>query len=391
MLVLAEKTQCKRWIPLLFIIILSLFSFWWLLHDGLAWYDFPQQWKFGAYTFRGIDIYTLRGSNNFLPEIGNVGAGFHSIPWGLVMQNILYGGFLPYNTAVKYFIAVNILLLLVSSWILYEKVCAISKDLGIYAFIMSVLSVDFLIGLHAGNAGAAVCALMVMAWALRNDHEYISGICAGIAMIKPQIALIVCFAFLLHKNFKSLFTAAAVDIAGWIASALVLKKGFLELLYEFFSASERQTGFYRGIFHLLFEDYAIAIAMSMAAGIIFVILMYMYLPEDTPSLFKAYPACMSVTFWCYSYSTDCYILIIPAVICIWLMLHDTSRHKRLFWFISAVYCINAVSTWSRLHKILERCLGTSWYVSRTIHETGLVILSVIICLELRRIYSEVKA
>ena len=43
-------------------------------------------------------------------------------------------------------------------------------------------------------------------------------------MIKPQIALIVCFAFLLHRNFKPLFTAAAVDIAGWFASALILKE-----------------------------------------------------------------------------------------------------------------------------------------------------------------------
>ena len=150
--------------PLLFIVILSLFSFWWLLRDGLAWYDFPGQWKFGAYTFRGIDIYALRGSENFLPELGDVGTGFHAIPWGLVMQNILYGGFLPYDAAVKYFIAVNILLLVMSSWLLYRKVYALSKDLGIYAFIMSVLSVDFLIGLHAGNAGAAVCALTVMAW-----------------------------------------------------------------------------------------------------------------------------------------------------------------------------------------------------------------------------------
>ena len=157
-------TTRKNFMPLLFIVILSLFSFWWLLRDGLAWYDFPGQWKFGAYTFRGIDIYALRGSENFLPELGDVGTGFHAIPWGLVMQNILYGGFLPYDAAVKYFIAVNILLLVMSSWLLYRKVYALSKDLGIYAFIMSVLSVDFLIGLHAGNAGAAVCALTVMAW-----------------------------------------------------------------------------------------------------------------------------------------------------------------------------------------------------------------------------------
>ena len=381
----------KNFMPLIFIVVLSLFSFWWLLHDGLAWYDFPQQWKFGAYTFRGIDIYTLRGSDNFLPEIGDVGAGFHAIPWGLVIQNIIYGGFLPYDSAVKYFIAVNILILLLASLLLYKKSCTVSKDLGLYAFIMSVLSVDFLIGLHAGNAGAAVCALMVMAWTLRDDHEYISGICAGIAMIKPQIALIVCFAFLLNKNFKTLFTAAAVDIAGWFASALVLKKGVIELLYEFFSASERQTGFYRGIFHLLFEDYTVAIAMSMAAGIIFVIVMYMCLPENMPSMFKAYPACMAVTFWCYSYSTDCYILVIPAVICIWLMFQSHSSTKCLFCFLSAVYCTNAVSTWSRLHKLLERFCGTTWFFSRTIYEFGLIVLGIIICVELRRIYSEAKS
>ena len=165
----------------------------------------------------------------------------------------------------------------------------------------------------------------------------------------------------------------------------------IELLYEFFSASERQTGFYRGIFHLAFEDYAVAIAVSMASGIIFVIVMYMCLPEDTPSLFKAYPACMAVTFWCYSYSTDCYVLIIPAIVCIWLMLESPSRSGRLFWFMSAVYCLNAVSIWSRMHKLFERLFATNWFFARTIYESGLIVLGVIICIQLRNMYSEVKS
>ena len=385
--IMTLTSQRRDWTPLIFFVMLSTFSFWWLLHDGLAWYDFPGQWRFGAYTFRGIDIYTLRGSKDFLPEIGEIGAGFHAIPWGLVLQNVFYGGFLPYELAVKYFIAVNILLLLVASWLLCRKAQGLSQNLGIYAFVMSVLSVDFLIGLHAGNAGAAVCACLVIAWILRDEHEYIAGIFAGVAMIKPQIALIVCFAFLLHKNFKTLITAAVVDIAGWLASSFMLKKGVIDLLIEFLSASERQTGFFRGIFHLAFDNYVTSIVMSMLLGVIFIVIMYKCLPGSMPSLFKMYPSCIAVTFWCYSYSTDCYILIVLASLCIWLMLQSIGTGRRLFWFLSAVYCSNAVSTWSRLHNILYSLFAASWHVSRTIYEIGLIILGIIICVELRHVCS----
>ena len=374
--------------PLIFIAVLSMFSFWWLLRDGLAWYDFPQQWPCCAYTLRGIDIYIFRGTEDLIPEIGKITSGFHATPWGLVLQNIFYGGFLPYGTAEKYFIVVNIIVLIITSYILYGKTKNISIGLGIYALVMSLLSVDFLIGLHAGNAGAVVCAFLVTAWALRDEHEYIAGILAGIAMMKPQDALIVCFAFLLHRNYKLLITAAIVDIAAWFTLSVIVHKGMFELLWEFLFASERQTGFVAGIFHPFFENYVTSLIMSMLSGIIFVFLLYKYLPADMPGLFKAYPACMASVFWCYSYSTDCYILIVPAILCIWLMMLHHSKFKRMFWFLSAVYCSNAVSTWSRMLTIVSMLYSTTWYVTKTIYGLGLIIIGIIMCWELRHIYSK---
>lgn len=51
---------------------LSIFSLLYIFHDGINWTDLPTQWRICAYTLKGIDIYSLRGSSDFLPEIGYI-------------------------------------------------------------------------------------------------------------------------------------------------------------------------------------------------------------------------------------------------------------------------------------------------------------------------------
>lgn len=214
-----------------------------------------------------------------------------------------------------YFLAANSFVLALASYVLSAKTSSLKiKDC---VLVTSLLSLDFFISLHEGNAGGMVCAFLIMAWLLCDEHEYISGVLIAFAMTKPQDALIVCILMLVMKKIKPLVVGAVIDISAWGIVSFLTGKGMFELLNEFLFMPGR-TGHppFAGIFTILTDNFYAAAAMSMIAGIIFAVALYMLLPDVTPKIFKAYPAFMAVTFWCYSFSNDRYVLILPACLCL---------------------------------------------------------------------------
>lgn len=369
-----------------------------MFHDGLAWSDFPTQWRVCVYTLRGIDIYTLRTGSNFLPDIGEIGAGFHASPWGSILESIFYGGFLPLGAAKIYFLAANIFVLILASYFLWLKAGCISRDLSSLVLIVSVLSADFMVSVHEGNAGGMICAFLLTAWLLCDDHPYISGVLIAFAMVKPQDALIVCIAILLMRKIKPLFIGAIIDISAWGVTAFLTRTGMFELLREFlFMPAEKVSRPpFAGIFTLLIDGFLPAAGMSMLAGIVFVILLHILLPKNMPEMFKIYPAFIAVTFWCYSYSNDCYVLVLPACMCFWAVLENIGTMHKLFWTLGGIYCAFGLIVRSVTARILMSAISRLSYTSahvyaRTIYELGLIVLSIIICVELRRKYMEAKS
>ena len=159
-----------------------------------------------------------------------------------------------------------------------------------------------------------------------------------------------------------------------------------ELLRLFlFSPHRNESAGFSGIFTLAFKPMT-AIAASMLFGIIFVYCLHRFLPDNMPEMFRIYPAFIAVTFWCYSTTNDYYVLVVPALVCVYLMLIT----GKVFWFLSAIYCSYGIIIRSILRRLMS-LPGGQLNIPLTIHETGLIILSVIICLELRRIHSGVKS
>ena len=385
------STACKRntlqKICALVFIVLSLLSAVHLFGHGLNWTDQPLQWRICVYTLRGIDIYSLRDSSSLLADIGEIGAGFHAAPWGCLLQTVFYGGFLSYEVSRIYFVVANIVVLVVASLVLYIKSRKSLPELGGLTLLISLLSADFMMSLYLCNAGGMIAAFMLIAWLISDEHEYLSGILLGFAMIKPQDAAIVCLVFLMMRKFKPLIVAAAIDLSAWFAVSILTHKGMLELLQAFLFSPHRNEGkIFAGIFTLVFANPMAAMSASMIFGILFVYLLHRGLPAEMPSLFKIYPAFIAVTFWSYSTVNDYYVLIVPAALCAYLMM----RTGKIFWLFSSVYCAYGII----IRSILRRAMslpGGQLNIPLTIHEAGLIILGVIICLELRHIYSKVKS
>ena len=395
-----DKVNDRRFTPhekimlVLIFVSLSIFSYCWIFfwgYDGLNWCDFITQREVCEYTLKGYDIYSLRGE-------GNIYMGFHAVPWGCVLGNIFYPGFLPLEEAKIYFLILNALALAAGSYILYKKIKPVSGELGFFALLLSVLSVDFLFAVYMGNGGGVVCVFMFFAWTLCDTSPYISGILTGLAMIKPQAAAIICILMLIMRKIKPLIVGALIDIAGWLTVSIMTKKGMFELLYEFLFSSDSLAagGGARGdIFMLFFSNQLVSIAFSMLLGILFVSIIYVYLQTrgGVPEYFKIYPAMLAANFWCYGNITEGYLLILPAVICLLIMMNQHSKTKRIVWFSFSVWTAYGPVVRSVLRRVLHICYRTlehnsdlSKQLPRTIFEIGLIVIGIMICFELRHIY-----
>ena len=368
-----------------------------MFNTSVSYQDLAVQREFCAYVLRGFDPYFYRGAEAApAPGLGLIWNGFHATPWGSLLGNLFYPGYLNYEQSRTYFIIVSSIILFLVSYMLYRETKKISKDLAIFAFIISITSIDFLISVHMGNAGFAISSLIIISCLLCDEHPYLSGISLGIAMIKPQAALLFCFAFLMMKKFLPLFIAAVIDIIAWLGTSLLVNKGMLELLREFFISPEHAGMPNAGLFSLCFKNQYHSLILSMISGVIFVILIYKLLHRAIPEYFKFFPVCIASSFWCYSYVYDKYIHIIPAIVCIYIVMTAQKISKKFLFFIFTLYCMYS----SIIRSVIRRALAMffnipvdnfnplSTQLPNTLYELGFIVLGIFITIELRKIYRE---
>ena len=335
--------------------------------------DFATQYKVCSAALEGKNIYLLRGTE-FLY------AGFHASPWGCLLGNIFYGGFLPFDYAAIYFLTLSGIILLSTSYILYVKAREILPELKFFVLAGALTSNSFL-GIALGNAGGMICGFIIIAWVLCDEHPIISGIFIAFAMVKPQTAVPFCIFLLFTKRFLPLLTGALIDLFAWAAVSFMTNTGIFTLLQNFLFL--KASWGWGGIFTPILNNFMAAMSASMIFGIIFIYAICRLLPDNVPEFFKAYPAFMAPIFWCYDTGNEFYALIIPALICIWLMM-ILSGKIRLFYFMTARGLLYPIT----ISNVLTKILGRSAFMGiKTFYTLFVIILGVIIFLRLRRIYN----
>ncbi len=281
-------------------------------------YDFKGQWAISAYFFKGVDPFVLTGTEQ-IPDvsIGAVPKYFGTVPWALLLGNLIYGGFLPYVYA---------------RFLISKQLDTENKAVRILTFLLSFLSINSFVSVLYGNAGVICCALLIIAIIKIDKNPIILGVCLAVAMIKPQVALLFCFEFLLLKKIKPLIIAASIDVFAYAAVCFILKKSPVILLKEFLSIDignqNRNVGLFTFLKYMGTSD-NFAMLLSMATGIAFVIILHFKTQDGIPMLYRFIPVCIAETFWCYSWWNDQFVMIVPALSCIVLMLADNGRHNIL--------------------------------------------------------------
>ena len=336
-------------------------------------FDFRGQWALCAYTVHFVDPYPLVGIKTpLIEEFGNIPTGWSTTPWGLILGNFFYPGFLSAEDAVIYFLALNIFFLL---WIV--KICKkifIADGLNFVLMALPAFFASFYISVYFGNAGAIICCLLILSCLYSDERPILAGILLALAMVKPQVALPVCFALLLRKNFKVLATAAIINFAAWGVASFMTNQPPLTLLTEFFSINTRGEAAFSGLFTLIFpENKLLAMLTSMTAGFLFIWLTWRF-GFKHEKIFWAVPACLATTFFSYSFHNEFFILIMPALACLYFAVRAEFLSWKIFWLAAFVFLASGVYALFILLKNFLGDLQTDFWLARTIFAVALILL-----------------
>ena len=327
-------------------------------------FDFPGQWSLCAYPLRGVDPYPLRGLEvPLIEELGIIPAGWSTSPWGLILGNFFYPGFLKIDAAIIYFLALNLLFLTITAFVLVKR-------FNFTGYVLPAFLGGFYISTHFGNAGAVICCLLILSCLFADSQAILSGVLLALAMVKPQVALPICFVLLLRKNFKVLITAALIDCAAWGIAALMTNQSPLTLLAEFFSGNTGGSRVFSGLFTLAFpENKLLAMGLSMLAGFLFI-----WLTFKDKKFFWICPACLTTTFFAYSFHNEFFILIFPALLCTDLAARADSSREKIFWLAACVFLASAPYALLLLTNCFLGDVKIAFWIARTIFALVLILV-----------------
>ena len=354
----------------------------------LPFFDFPGQWALCAYTFQGIDPYPLRGMQPpLIEEIGFIPLEWSTSPWGLVLGNFFYPGFLDLREAMVYFTWLNYIFFVLTAFIVSKKLKCGLGSLSVFFVTITMFTAHFLVSEYFGNAGAVICCLMILSCLYADERPIAAGVMLAFAMIKPQVALPICFALLLRKNFKVFFTAAKTDLAAWGVAALITNQTPLTLLSESMAESAGGKAVFSGLFTMLFpDDKFFAMSTSMLAGTIFIFLTQR-MSFGNEKFFWACPAFLSTTFFAYSFHNEFLALLLPALACLYLAAHQKFFREKIFWLAAMIFMSTAPYA---LYLSLSLWIDDKTELFWTARTTFAAILILLGCLMAKK-FSEVSA
>ena len=311
-------------VALFYDVLARLYQFRW------QWMDFGGQWAICAYTLRGIDPYPLAGAELApIAEIGTIRKDWGTSPYGCLLGNAFYPGFLTLEQAKIYFLIASAIALLATGFFFCRRFAR--SKFGMMAAGLALCSYTAFGPIYSGNAGGIICCLLLIACLICNSSPIAAGALLSLAMIKPQTALPICFALLLMKKFKPLAIAAAIDLIGWLSVSIMVDRSMPELLDEFWHANIGGGSQFSGLFTLVFVDSPkSAMLASMIFGFAFIFVLMRRL-RGSDELVRFYPACLTSAFFGYSYGNEYYLLLLPIVLLARLALTSDERPAQFAW------------------------------------------------------------
>ncbi|MBR2215387.1 MAG: DUF2029 domain-containing protein [Selenomonadaceae bacterium] len=338
--------------------------------------DFYGQWALCAYAFHHVDPFPQIGAETaLLPDVGIIPADWGTSPWGLLLGQVFYPGYLPLAWAKIYFGLIylgSILLLMV---VLYYTLRQQGKFFCVSMMVLATVSYGYWIAAHDGNCGGIICCLIIIACLLNRRFPILSGVLLGFAMVKPQTALLFCFAMLLARQWKTLMTTSSMVIVAWVIAAWWVDTGSLELMREFLSANIGGGKAYPGIMEPLrrYWPQLDVMPLSMLVGTLFVWLMWRSKKGQTSMLFLFTVTAIATDFWCYSWRMECFILFWPSIVAFYFSFVTHGKFRKLMFLLVGGYCY---LSFYMIHYFL---LVLPLHDGFTLYNLGLILCGLFLC------------
>ena len=362
---------------------------------GLSLIDFHGQWAICAHVLRGADPYQAIGVEPPLfDDIGAIPGDWGTSPWGCVLGNIFYPGWLPFESAVQYFFVINfvMLILTVACFVVQLKDSMPRVMLVLFA-LMILTSPNFWHAPHQGNCGGMICCLLLIACLIYEKHSILAGVALSFAMVKPQTTLLICLAFLLMKQYKPLIVAAAIDLTAWVTTSILIGQTPLTVLLEFLTGNIG-GGARRGILSLWAEDLPnplLVMPLSMLLGIILVVLLQRLIDQRSDNLLIRLgvfvPAFAATNIWCYAWENERFTLTLPIVLGLWLITESKNIFEPVLLIFLAACCDFYIKWVGRLQEILMFATGApealAMQQSITLLELSYMVMGIVVAFKLK--------
>lgn len=339
-----------------------------LFHNGINGVDAFYYWVNSAYSVRGYNLEWVKESGFVLDSIGKM-QGIGVLPYGRVLNNFLFPGFLPYNVAYIYnFILIAFITVLLGiniyKWIL-ENGFFDSKQECIIASICFIIIPWLWPGyLRAGNIGGLIALMGILAAFYVDRNDGVAAVLLAFALIKPQIGGVFFILLIFTKKYRLLFKTTGVIIVSEMIHMVYISimnhvRGIywpLSLnsvisIFEGYAGknADKERGetwyLYYGIFNLLKEagvPVLVVLIMSMLAGVAFIYFVLKYIKKceklysNNVLLFSV--AALASLFWFYKSECDNIVVLLCNLI-ILFYLKDSQCKKKKEVIISGIFII----------------------------------------------------
>lgn len=166
-----------------------------------------EYWRYMAYSIRGYDITTCAADGIVLENIGAIGPEI-VLPWGRLLGNLIYPGFLSLKGAsIYYYILLGICTAIagyyILKWIEKEKIDGWQKvDNLLFMICLLIMPFYWDDALNTGNMGGIFCIFLILAAFFLESCPWLAFFLIAMAMIKPQNAALFLLVLLIKRNIR---------------------------------------------------------------------------------------------------------------------------------------------------------------------------------------------
>lgn len=373
-------------------IIINIVCFREYSHRYVPKVDFSGNWTLCGYVLHGVNPLKIIPSEMLIPELGSTPRGYGNTPFGLLLGNLFYFGFLPKDNAYFAMGIVTIFLIVLTICFAIDFFKAnfpkYYHKLSFYFSLLTILSIHIFASYRAGNIGHIICLLILLSIFTIDKYTCFSSVCLALSMIKPQISFPFILLFLMYKKVKIVSIAAFIDIIASIVCAILVKENVIQLFIDFLHSNVGGGANPCGMLTFLsIENSYKMLFPSMAAGIFLLILSRYLIHNNKNYLMNFSYTAMISSIWSYCWSSDNYILIIPSIMSIYMMMelyNNKIKNKVLYmyYFIEYFFFIFMLAIRSFLRMLQGRYgfftskWSGDWFILGKISYTYTVIITI---------------